>query len=107
MECIIGEDARLRFSVEPLPGDEAFQQWKDGMRAVARLQEGIPSEFRRTVWLSLADRHLAGIKLDWTKTKRFAFNERSNPDDNKLGLQIVKVIYIRKYAIFGWKMALK
>ena len=43
------------------------------------------------VWLSLADQHIASLKIDWEKTKKFAFNERSNPDDNKLGLQIVKV----------------
>lgn len=44
------------------------------------------------VWLSLADHHIKEMKIDWDKTVRFAFNERSNPDDNKLGLQIVKVL---------------
>lgn len=43
------------------------------------------------VWLALADQHIANIKVDWEKTKKFAFNEKSNPDDNKLGMQIVKV----------------
>ena len=46
------------------------------------------------VWVSLADRYLASIKINWEKTCRFAFNEKSNPDDNKLGLQIVKVKYM-------------
>jgi hypothetical protein len=43
------------------------------------------------VWLALADDYLHGLSIDWEKTKRFTFNEKSNPDDNKLGLQIVKV----------------
>lgn len=29
--------------------------------------------------------------LDWKKTCQFCFNERSNPDDDNLGAQIVKV----------------
>jgi hypothetical protein len=43
------------------------------------------------VWLALADEYLHSLSIDWEKTKRFTFNEKSNPDDNKLGLQIVKV----------------
>ena len=46
------------------------------------------------VWLYLADNYVKDIKIDWEKTVKFAFNERSNPDDNKLGLQIVKVLRI-------------
>ena len=30
--------------------------------------------------------------LDWEKTARFCFNEKSNPDDDELGSQIVKVL---------------
>jgi hypothetical protein len=44
-----GVDSKIRFSVSPLQGDDAFEQWKDGMRAVARLPMGIPPEFRKTV----------------------------------------------------------
>jgi len=43
------------------------------------------------VWLTLADQYLHSISIDWEKTLRFAFNERSNPDDDSLGIQIVKV----------------
>ncbi len=46
---LAGVDARIRFSLEPLPGDDAFQQWHDAMRAVARLPLGIPPEFRKKV----------------------------------------------------------
>ena len=44
-----GIDTRIRFSLEPLPGDDAFQQWRDAMKAVARLPLGIPPEFRKKV----------------------------------------------------------
>ena len=43
------------------------------------------------VWLSLADNYIREQCIDWTKTLRFAFNDRSNPDDDSLGIQIVKV----------------
>ncbi|XP_053378292.1 TBC1 domain family member 30-like isoform X2 [Mercenaria mercenaria] len=86
-------DTRMKFSVEPSSGDSAFEQWKDAMKAVARLPLGIPAEFRKKVWLSLAEQHIKEMKIDWDKTVRFAFNERSNPDDNKLGLQIVKDLH--------------
>jgi len=43
------------------------------------------------VWLALADNYLNGLCIDWEKTKTLAFNRKSNPDDNKLDLQIVKV----------------
>jgi hypothetical protein len=39
----------MRFSVDPLPGADAFQQWRDAMKAVARLPLGIPPEFRKNV----------------------------------------------------------
>ena len=51
------------------------------------------------VWLSLADNHISNMRIDWEKTKRFAFNERSNPDDNKLGLQIVKVSLLARSVV--------
>ena len=47
--CLTGIDTRIRFSLEPLPGDSAFDQWKDAMRAVARLPHGIPDSFRKKV----------------------------------------------------------
>ena len=47
---ISGVDSKIRFSIEPLSGDsDAFEQWRDAMRAVAKLPMGIPSEFRRKV----------------------------------------------------------
>jgi len=47
-------DSKVRFSIEPLPGDDAFDQWKDGMKAVAGLPMGIPADFRKKVGLACA-----------------------------------------------------
>jgi len=45
-------DSKIRFSIEPLPGDDAFDQWRDGMKAVAGLPMGIPADFRKKVSIS-------------------------------------------------------
>ncbi|NXT67724.1 TBC30 protein, partial [Chaetops frenatus] len=45
------------------------------------------------VWLTLADQYLHSIAIDWDKTMRFTFNERSNPDDGSMGIQIVKDLH--------------
>ena len=49
----LGQDTRIRFSVDPFPGDPGYNQWKDAMKMVARLPEGVPTEFRKKVmdWL--------------------------------------------------------
>ena len=56
------------------------------------------------MWLSLADNHIKELRIDWDRMVRFAFNERSNPDDNTLGMQIVKVMskctYNKWYNVF-------
>ncbi|KAL8567448.1 hypothetical protein ACOMHN_010039 [Nucella lapillus] len=83
----------MKFSLAPPPGPSAFDQWKDAMKAVNRLPMGIPPDFRKKVWLSLADRYVRQLKVDWPNTVRLAFNDRSNPDDDKLGLQIVKDLH--------------
>uniref|UniRef100_A0A8B9LW24 TBC1 domain family member 30 n=1 Tax=Astyanax mexicanus TaxID=7994 RepID=A0A8B9LW24_ASTMX len=86
-------DTRLKFTLEPSLGKNGFQQWYDALKSVARLPTGIPKEWRRKVWLTLADQYLHSISIDWEKTMRFAFNERSNPDDDSLGIQIVKDLH--------------
>ncbi|XP_029351471.1 TBC1 domain family member 30 isoform X2 [Echeneis naucrates] len=86
-------DTRLKFTIEPSLGKNGFQQWYDALKAVARLPTGIPKEWRKRVWLTLADQYLRSISIDWEKTLRFAFNERSNPDDDSLGIQIVKDLH--------------
>ncbi|KAI5094085.1 TBC1 domain family member 30 isoform X1 [Silurus meridionalis] len=86
-------DTRLKFTLEPSLGKNGFQQWYDALKAVARLPTGIPKEWRKRVWLTLADQYLHSISIDWEKTMRFAFNDRSNPDDDSLGIQIVKDLH--------------
>ncbi|XP_018585602.2 TBC1 domain family member 30-like [Scleropages formosus] len=88
-----GVDTRLKFTLEPSLGKNGFQQWYDALKAVARLPTGIPKEWRKRVWLTLADQYLHSISIDWEKTLRFAFNDRSNPDDDSLGIQIVKDLH--------------
>uniref|UniRef100_H2MQP7 TBC1 domain family member 30 n=1 Tax=Oryzias latipes TaxID=8090 RepID=H2MQP7_ORYLA len=88
-----GVDTRLKFTIEPSLGKNGFQQWYDALKAVARLPTGVPKEWRKRVWLTLADQYLHSISIDWEKTLRFAFNERSNPDDDSLGIQIVKDLH--------------
>ncbi|XP_060050974.1 TBC1 domain family member 30 isoform X2 [Erinaceus europaeus] len=86
-------DTKLKFTLEPALGQNGFQQWYDALKAVARLSTGIPKEWRRKVWLTLADHYLHSIAIDWDKTMRFTFNERSNPDDDSMGIQIVKDLH--------------
>ncbi|XP_069620782.1 TBC1 domain family member 30 isoform X4 [Ranitomeya imitator] len=88
-----GVDTKLKFTPEPSLGQQGFQQWYDALKAVARLPTGIPKEWRRRVWLTLADQYLHSISIDWDKTMRFTFNERSNPDDDSMGIQIVKDLH--------------
>ena len=43
------------------------------------------------LWLTLAEQHLARRSVPWSQVERSCFNEWSNPDDDELGDQIVKV----------------
>ncbi|XP_043943994.1 TBC1 domain family member 30 isoform X4 [Protopterus annectens] len=88
-----GIDTKLKFTLEPSLGKSGFQQWYDALKAVARLPTGIPKEWRQKVWLTLADQYLHSISIDWEKTMRFTFNDRSNPDDDSMGIQIVKDLH--------------
>jgi hypothetical protein len=41
----------------------------------------------------LAQKYINDLGIDWPKVKRAAFNDRSNPDDDELGIQIVKDLH--------------
>jgi hypothetical protein len=43
--------------------------------------------------LNLSQKYIKDINLDWNKVRRIAFNDRSNPDDDELGIQIVKDLH--------------
>lgn len=45
----LGVDTQMKFTLNPLPGEVGFVQWKDAMKALARLSNGVPKEFRKSV----------------------------------------------------------
>lgn len=98
-------DTRLRFSLEPGRGESGFAQWMDATKVVVRLPDGIPADFRKKMWLTLAERYLASRELDWESTARFCFNERCNPDDDNLGVQIVKDLHRTGCSLFSGEQA--
>ncbi|CAF1082876.1 unnamed protein product [Rotaria sordida] len=87
------EDTTMRFSLTPYPGEKGFQQWKDAISVAIRMPGGLPPSIRQKLWISLATNYIREIHLDWDKTCRFAFNNFSNPDDDQLGIQIVKDLH--------------
>ncbi|XP_058799583.1 uncharacterized protein LOC131669035 isoform X2 [Phymastichus coffea] len=95
-----GEDMRMRFSLTPQPGESGFNQWLDAMKMVAKLQGGIPAEFRKKLWLTLAERHLEQRGINWQQAEKLCFNEWSNPDDEELGIQIVKDLHRTGCSLF-------
>ncbi|CAL8080306.1 unnamed protein product [Calicophoron daubneyi] len=97
----LDQDTRLKFSTEPSAGDEAFKEWREAMRRMAHLGDGLPRFVRRRVWSTLADHHLAKQHVDWDHVVSLAFNEKSNPDDHRLGSQIVKDLHRTGCEQFG------
>lgn len=85
----------MRFSLTP--GETGFSQWLDAMKMVAQLPGGMPPEFRTKLWLQLSEKHLQDKKIDWPRTEKIIFSEWSNPDDEELGVQIVKVRFFPAY----------
>ncbi|KAM7306740.1 flocculation protein FLO11 [Ixodes scapularis] len=57
------------------------------------------------LWLTLAERYVASRKLDWESTQRVCFNERCNPDDHNLGVQIVKDLHRTGCSLFSGELA--
>ncbi|UJR27171.1 hypothetical protein I4U23_008468 [Adineta vaga] len=90
---LISEDTTMRFSLTPCSGEKGFQQWKDAISVATRMPGGVPASIRQKLWISLATHYIQEIHLDWDKTCRFAFNNNSNPDDDQLGIQIVKDLH--------------
>ena len=74
--------------------EDGFDQWRDAMKAVTRLPEGLPANSRRKMWLTLAENWLDSRKgLDWSATSKMAFNELIDPEDDELDYQIVKDLH--------------
>ncbi|XP_044271093.1 uncharacterized protein LOC123015436 isoform X2 [Tribolium madens] len=93
----------MRFSIQPGPGESGFSQWLAAMKMVAQLSGGIPLEFRKRLWLTLADRHLAARGIDWSNVERNCFSEWSHPTDSELGVQIVKDLHRTGCSLFCGK----
>lgn len=68
-----------------------FLQWLHAMKMVARLPGGMPPEFRRKLWLALAEQYLQSKDVDWAKEEPKCMGEEHGEDDEELGIQIVKV----------------
>lgn len=90
----------MRFSVDPAPGESGFSQWASAMRMVAQLPGGIPPEFRKKLWLQLADKFLHSKHIDWPSVERNCFSEWSHPADAELGVQIVKDLHRTGCSLF-------
>lgn len=39
----------MKFTLNPMPGEAGFIQWKDAMKQLTRMPGGIPKEFRKSV----------------------------------------------------------
>ena len=39
----------MKFTINPCPGETGYIQWKEAIRAISRLPEGVPKEFRKNV----------------------------------------------------------
>ncbi|UJR22035.1 hypothetical protein I4U23_025103 [Adineta vaga] len=73
--------------------EEDFQAWKESMSNEIQLPGGLSSESRQKLWISLAKNYIHDVHLDWDKTRQFAFNPESYPEDEQLNNQIVKDLH--------------
>ncbi|XP_045475634.1 dentin sialophosphoprotein isoform X2 [Harmonia axyridis] len=88
------------FTVNPQAGESSFSQWVTAMKMVAQLPGGIPPEFRKRLWLTMAEKHLASKGVDWNRVERTCFSEWAHPEDGELGVQIVKDLHRTGCSLF-------
>ncbi|KAF7279444.1 hypothetical protein GWI33_007262 [Rhynchophorus ferrugineus] len=93
----------MKFTIQPTPSESGFSQWVAAMKMVAQLPGGIPSEFRRRLWLTMAERHLMSRGVDWCEVEKSCFSEWSHPTDGELGIQIVKDLHRTGCSLFCGK----
>ncbi|XP_042908161.1 TBC1 domain family member 30-like isoform X2 [Parasteatoda tepidariorum] len=75
------------------------------MKMVARLPDGIPPDFRRQLWLSLAKRHLEGKSALLEKAFSVCLGEKCDPDESELGTQIIKDLHRTGCSPFSGEVA--
>ncbi|CAA9995281.1 unnamed protein product [Nesidiocoris tenuis] len=95
------DDAKVKFSLTPATHDQSgFQEWARAMRMVARLPDGVPTHFRKNLWLSLAERHLHTKGVNWSQTERRLFSDTTTSEDKELSVQIVKDLHRTGCSLF-------
>lgn len=48
----------------------------------------------------MAEKYLSSRDVEWPKVERFCFNDTTNPDDEELGVQIVKDLHRTGCSLF-------
>ncbi|XP_031625410.1 uncharacterized protein LOC116342065 isoform X2 [Contarinia nasturtii] len=93
----------INMSINAMNATSDFNQWLHAMKMVARLPGGTPGEFRRKLWLALADRHLhtSGIDSTYKWQTKCLSNETWLDDDEELGIQIVKDLHRTGSSLFS------
>ncbi|GIY19559.1 TBC1 domain family member 30 [Caerostris darwini] len=86
-----GSDQDLKLGCAP--DSSSFVLWKDAMKMVARLPDGIPPDFRKQLWLTLAKKHLDSKNIDLKRAFSVCLSEKSDPEDAELGTQIIKDLH--------------
>ncbi|KAF8370753.1 hypothetical protein PRIPAC_77182 [Pristionchus pacificus] len=86
-------DSQLRFSIDPPATESGFCEWRDAMKAVARLPGGVPPHFRKNLWSTLATQHIDSLGVDWDEIVKSAFSEKLLPEDHFLTSQIIKDVH--------------
>lgn len=92
------------FINEPVcDSQEAFRQWREAMRSMARLPEGIPSQFRRKIWLTLATHQLDSQYINWPRLVQTVFAPQSHTSEveERLGRQIEKDLHRTGFSVSG------
>ncbi|CAG9773146.1 unnamed protein product [Ceutorhynchus assimilis] len=101
IEKISASAADMRFTIQPTtPGESDFAQWVGAMKMVAQLPGGIPPEFRRRLWVTMAERHLESRGVDWSQVEKTCFGDWSHHADDELGIQIVKDLHRTGCSLF-------
>lgn len=77
------------FNVNPQAGESGFSQWVSAMKMVAQLPGGIPPEFRKRLWLTMAEKHLASKGVRRTNFMYLFLFYQSKKDNLPKTLRIV------------------
>ncbi|CAI4227107.1 unnamed protein product [Auanema sp. JU1783] len=86
-------DSKLKFSTEPMKGENGMKDWTESMKAVARLPGGIPDYFRLKLWKTLADNHIQSAGINWKEVQNSVFSDRLQENDELIHSQIIKDLH--------------